>query len=96
MGRSRPISPVEATAISPALCPGRTSAAFSAVAWVSWKPCGPVQALAPPELRTTAVTSPPLTTCSDQRTGAALTRLEVKTPAAARRGPLLTTRARSG
>lgn len=38
----------------------------------------------------------PLRTCSDQRTGAALTRLEVKTPAAARRGPLLTTRARSG
>ena len=37
IGSRRPISPVEATAISPALWP-RTSAAFSAVAWVSWKP----------------------------------------------------------
>src|SRR5689334_17516083 len=34
--------------------------------------------------------------CSDHSTGAALTRLEVKTPAAARRGPVFTTRARSG
>ncbi len=87
--------PVEQTATSPAPM-SSTSAAFSAVAWVSWKPFGPVQALAPPELRTTAVSCPLLRTCSDQRTGAALTRLEVKTPAAARRGPVLTTRARSG
>ena len=96
IGSRMPMSPVEATATSPALCPSSTSATFSAVAWVSWKPLGPVQALAPPELRTTALTSPPLSTCSDHRTGAALTRLEVKTPAAARRGPVLTTRARSG
>ena len=34
------------------------SATYSAVAWVSWKPAGPVQALAPPELRTTASTRP--------------------------------------
>src|SRR5690606_15362074 len=95
MGSRTPMSPVEQTAISAAPVP-RTSAAFSAVAWVSWKPLGPVQALAPPELRTTAVNFPLLRTCSDQSTGAALTRLEVKTPAAARRGPLLTTRARSG
>ena len=52
-------------------------------------PAGPVQALAPPELRTTARTRPPLRTCSDQSTGAAFTRLEVKTPAAARRGPVV-------
>src|SRR5690606_31688292 len=72
------------------------AAARSAVAWVSWKPAGPVQALAPPELRTTAETRPARSTCSDQTTGAALTRLAVKTPAAARRGPELTTNARSG
>ncbi len=72
------MSPVEQTAISPAPVPS-TSAAFSAVAWVSWKPLGPVQALAPPELRTTAVSCPLLRTCSDQSTGAAFTRLEVKT-----------------
>jgi hypothetical protein len=95
MGSRTPMRPVEATATSPAPIP-RTSAAFSAVAWVSWKPLGPVQALAPPELSTTAVSSPLLRTCSDHRTGAALTRLDVKTPAAARRGPVLTTRARSG
>ena len=39
------------------------AARCSAVAWVSWKPSGPVQALAPPELSTTARTRPPLTTC---------------------------------
>ena len=80
--------PVEATATSPAPCP-RTSATFSAVACVSWKPLGPVQALAPPELRTTAETWPPFSTCSDQSTGAAFTRLEVKTPAAAQAGPVV-------
>ncbi|CAM5425343.1 hypothetical protein STENM223S_02622 [Streptomyces tendae] len=89
------MSPVEQTAISPAPVPS-TSAAFSAVAWVSWKPLGPVQALVLPELRTTAVSCPLLRTCSDQSTGAAFTRLEAQTLAAARRGPLLTTRARSG
>lgn len=47
------MSPVEATATSPAPM-SSTSATFSAVACVSWKPLGPVQALAPPELRTTA------------------------------------------
>ncbi len=97
MGSRTPIRPVDATATSPALCsPPSACATFSAVAWVSWKPLGPVQALAPPELRTTALTEAPRMTCSDQSTGAALTRLEVKTPAAASRGPWLTTRARSG
>ena len=59
-------------------------------------PAGPVQALAPPELRTTARTRPPVTTCSVHSTGAALTRLAVKTPAAASSGPSLTTSATSG
>ncbi|BDH57739.1 hypothetical protein MTP03_26780 [Tsukamurella sp. PLM1] len=61
----------------------RVSATFSAVAWVSWKPPGPVQAFAPPELRITARRWPSLITCSLQSTGAALTLLRVKTPAAA-------------
>ena len=39
------------------------SATASAVRWVSAKPSGPVQALAPPELSTTASTRPPATTC---------------------------------
>ena len=67
-----------------------------------WRGCrrsrrGPVQALAPPELRTTArepaVGAAPAATHS---TGAACTRLLVKTPAAASRGPSLTTSATSG
>src|SRR5690606_39192815 len=53
------------------------------------------QALAPPELSSTARTRPPLATCSDQSTGAALTRLRVKTAAAARDGPSLMTTATS-
>jgi hypothetical protein len=52
-GSRMPISPVLATATSTAPRPS-SSATCSAVAWVSAKPSGPVQALAPPELRTTA------------------------------------------
>ena len=55
MGSSSPMSPVEHTATSPAPTP-MTSATISAVRWLSWKPCAPVQAFAPPELRTTAST----------------------------------------
>ena len=72
------------------------AARCSAVAWVSWNPSGPVQALAPPELSTTARTRPPLTTWRVQVTGAACTRLEVKTAAAARDGPSFRTTATSG
>ncbi len=72
------------------------AATASAVRWVSANPSGPVQAFAPPELSTTASTRPPATTCCDHSTGAALTRLPVKTPAAACSGPSLTTSARSG
>ncbi|MNI69101.1 hypothetical protein D3C73_1248320 [compost metagenome] len=65
MGNCSPIRPVEHTTTSEAEIPS-TSATFSAVAWVFWKPWGPVQALAPPELRTTASTRPSLTTWRDQ------------------------------
>src|SRR6202012_1425084 len=54
-----------------------------------------VQAFAPPELSTTALTRPPLTTWRDHLTGAACTRLVVKTAAAAREGPSLITTATS-
>jgi hypothetical protein len=106
MGSRSPIRPVEQTAISPADSPSVPSAAArvpvvrlcasrSAVAWVSWKPSGPVQALAPPELSATARTRPPAATCWVQSTGAALTRLLVNTAAAAREGPSLITTATS-
>ena len=66
-------------------------------AWVSWKPAGPVHALAPPELSTTAAharqTAGPAGT---RATGAAWKRFAVKTPAAALSGPSLTTSATSG
>ncbi len=94
IGRRSPIRPVEQTATSPADS-SSAIATHSAVAWVSWKPAGPVQALAPPELRTTASTRPSRTTCCDQTTGAALTRLPVNTAAAACSGPSLTTSATS-
>ena len=95
MGSCSPIRPVEQTKTSVAEMPS-TSATFSAVLWVFWKPVGPVQALAPPEFRITASTRPSETTWRDQCTGAAATRLLVKTAAAALDGPSLTTRARSG
>ena len=95
MGSCSPISPVEQTTTSVAETP-RASAVFSAVVCVFWNPWGPVQALAPPELRITASTRPSLTTSRDQCTGAAATRLDVKTAAAALDGPSLTTRATSG
>ena len=89
------MSPVEQTTTSPAEAP-RSAATCSAVAWVSWNPGAPVHALAPPLLRTTAVASPSATTWRDQVTGAASTRLLVKTAAACRSGPSLTTSATSG
>src|SRR6185437_8179875 len=94
IGSRSPIRPVEQTAISPAES-SIAAARCSAVACVSWKPSGPVQALAPPELSTTARTRPPLTTWRDHLTGAACTRLLVKTAAAARDGPSLMTTATS-
>ena len=102
IGSRSPIRPVEHTATSPAPTMSRAFAAViaaavcSAVAWVSWKPAGPVQAFAPPELSTTARTTPPCTTCWLHSTGAALTRLAVKTPATPASGPSLITRATSG
>ncbi len=55
MGSSSPMRPVEHTATSPAATP-TARATSSAVRCVSWKPRAPVQAFAPPELRTTAST----------------------------------------
>ncbi len=87
MGSRSPMRPVEQTAISaaPVSVPQSlsTSARCSAVRCVSWNPGAPVQALAPPEFRTTARTAPADSTCWDQSTGAALTLLVVNTPAAA-------------
>src|SRR5271165_59505 len=95
IGNRSPIRPVEQTAISPA--PTSIAVAkFSAVACVSWKPSGPVQALAPPELSTTARTRPPLTTWRVQVTGAACTRLVVNTAAVYHEGPSFRTTATSG
>ncbi len=95
IGRRSPMSPVEHTTTSPAAAP-RTSATCSAVRWVSWNPGGPVQALAPPLLRTTASARPSSTTVRDHVTGAASTRLPVKTAATWWSGPSLTTSATSG
>ena len=82
IGSRRPIRPVEQTATSMAPMPS-ASPTSSAVRWVSAKPSGPVHALAPPEFKITACRRPSVSTCCDQTTGAALTRLRVKTPAAA-------------
>ena len=56
------------------------AARCSALRWVSAKPAGPVHALAPPELSTTARARPSASTCWHHSTGAALTRLPVNTP----------------
>ena len=84
IGSRSPIRPVEQTATSSAETPSAI-AAHSAVAWVSWKPAGPVHALAPPELSDDGATRPSRSTCCDHSTGAALTRLRVKTAAAGAR-----------
>src|SRR3954454_13055037 len=100
IGSRVPINPVEQTATSPAptSSPPTESAAAtsSAVRCVSPNPAGPVHALAPPELSTTACRRPSATACCDQSTGAALTRFVVNTAAATWSGPVLTTSARSG
>src|SRR5450432_1446858 len=85
---------VEQTAISPGGTASRVARCVAACR-VSSNPAGPVHALAPPEFRTTARTLPPTATCWLHRTGAAFTRFEVKTPAAATDGPSLRTTATS-
>ena len=95
MGSRSPMRPVEHTTTSPGATPS-TAPTCSAVRWVSWKPGAPVHALAPPLLSTTASTRPSATTVRDHVTGAASTRLLVKTAAAWWSGPSLTTSARSG
>jgi hypothetical protein len=66
IGNRSPINPVEHTTTSPAPIPS-SAATCSAVAWVSANPSGPVHALAPPELSTTARARPSARTCCDQR-----------------------------
>src|SRR5215472_15567708 len=95
IGSRCPINPVEHTATSPTGTASRP-ARCSAVRVVSSNPSGPVQAFAPPELSTTAPTRPPASTRWLYRTGAALTRFDVNTPAAAPEGPSLMTTATSG
>ena len=72
IGSSSPIKPVEQTTTSPDEIPS-SAPTCSAVWCVSAKPCGPVQALAPPELRIAARTIFSLVTCLLQITGAATT-----------------------
>ena len=91
IGSRIPIRPVEQTPTStaPVSRPEAVSASAtsSAVRWASANPGGPVQALAPPEFSTTARSRPSLMTSWVQITGAALTRLPVKTAAAVNSGP---------
>src|SRR5690625_1942336 len=94
IGRRSPIRPVEQTSTSWAET-SSVAAKCSAVRRVSARPSGPVQALAPPEFRTTARARPSATASRDQITGAAWTRLAVNTAAALWRGPSLTIRVRS-
>ena len=90
-----PMRPVEQTRMSPALT-SSSSAAFSAVWCVVWKPNDPVKQFAPPELSTIASTTPSWITCCDQMIGFAFARLLVKTAAPTLSGPRLTTTATSG
>ena len=94
IGKSSPISPVEQTITSPAETLS-SAPTCSAVVCVSANPCGPVQAFAPPLLRTTARTTPPFDTWRDQITGAATTLLLVKTAAESKLGPRFCMRVRS-
>src|SRR4051812_37706203 len=81
IGRRTPLSPGRGTATA---IPPRPRAPAT------------VQAFAPPELSTTALSRLPASTCRLQSTGAAGKRLVVKTAAAASSGPSLTTSATSG
>jgi hypothetical protein len=87
IGSRSPISPVEqtATSMAPVSVPqsDKAAATASAVWCASWNPPDPVQALAPPELRTAARSRRVVITCWVHSTGAALTLLRVNTAAAA-------------
>ncbi len=90
-----PITPVEQTSTSSRRQPS-VRATASAVAREAFIPSGPVEQLALPALTITARARPPVQhRCSrESNTGAALTKLVVKTPAAAQRTSA-TIRARS-
>lgn len=93
-GSSSPMRPVEHTATSPSSVPS-SPATSCAVATDCAYPALPVHALAPPELRMTALSEPSATALRDHCTGAAQNRLVVNTPAAAVSGPSFTTSATS-
>ena len=88
-----PMIPVEQTATCSAGRP-RFLPVRSAMALAWSRPSEPVQALALPELMTTAPARPSSRILLVQMTGAARKRLGVKTPTAVSMGPLLTTKAR--
>ena len=81
IGKAFPITPVEATKTSCGLIP-RAQAASAAMIRASLSPVSPVQALAFPLFATIAPVDPDFTCSIVTRTGAALTKLDVKTPAA--------------
>ena len=98
IGINSPMRPVEHTAISDTSTP-KASAVSSAIFLASVIPCAPLHALALPALKTAALSSfglPSLSAAWVTFTGAATTRLRVKTAAASKRGPWLTTSAISG
>ena len=94
MGSGTPITPVDATRTNPV---GRSSASAArrAISAASARPASPVQALALPLLTTIACARPAEIARCVYRTGAALTRFVVKTPAADA-GTSATRSARSG
>ena len=94
MGMGSPIRPVEHTATSVPATPSACAVA-SAIACASLSPWAPLHAFALPALMTSAWSDPSAIIFCDHFTGAALTRLRVKTPAALNSGPSLTTSAMS-
>ena len=92
------MSPVEAATVSTASMPNAVASASAMATWSS-SPAGPVAALAQPLVTISARTRPAVwLRCRRlMRTGAAWTRLAVKTAAAvAGSGPTTTTTPRSG
>ena len=81
IGKGTPIRPVDATKTSSGLNPS-AAAASSVIRAASFIPCSPVQALALPELTTTACALPAAARRRQSLTGAAATWLVVNNPAA--------------
>ena len=94
IGSSLPITPVEQTTTSPASMPSARAVSL-AIVRASSRPWAPVQALALPELTTTARARPSARCSRDTSTGAAARRLFVNAPAAVA-SPSQASSARSG